>query len=115
SFPTRRSSDLQLAPATARPNAKNARIMNTMVGYQDMGGRIPRYGLRSFEKTPTGQNHRDAALTKRWMDAVGVDVAVLFPTPMLALGVHPQVEVEIVLSRAYNRWLCAHVLAEDPR
>src|SRR5918999_4227881 len=66
----------QLATATSRPNAKNARIMNTMVGYQDMGGRIPRYGLRSFEKMPAGQTQRDAALTKRWMDAVGVDVAV---------------------------------------
>ncbi len=105
----------QLATATSRPNAKNARIMNTMVGYQDMGGRIPRYGLRSFEKTPPGEDQRDAALTKRWMDAVGVDVAVLFPTPMLALGVHPQVEVEIALSRAYNRWLCERVLAHEKR
>ena len=26
----------QLALATAKPNAKNARILNTMVGYQDM-------------------------------------------------------------------------------
>jgi len=105
----------QLALAGAKPNAKNARILNTMVGYQDMGGRIPRYGLRSLEKTPPGKDQRDAALTKRWMDAVGVDVAVLFPTPMLALGVHPQVEVEIALSRVYNRWLCERVLAHEPR
>jgi hypothetical protein len=42
----------QLALSTSRPNAKNARILNTMVGYQDMGGRIPRYGLRSLEKAP---------------------------------------------------------------
>src|SRR5207302_5603350 len=74
-----------------------------------------RYGLRSLEKAPPGKHQRDAALTKRWMDAVGVDVAVLFPTPMLALGVHPQVEVEIALSRAYNRWLCERVLAHEPR
>src|SRR5262249_56468702 len=93
----------------------NARMLNTMVGYQDMGGRIPRYGLRPFEKAPAGKDERDAALTKRWMDAVGVDVAVLFPTPMLALGVHPQVEVEIALSRAYNRWLCERVLAHERR
>ena len=105
----------QLALAGSKPNAKNARIMNTMVGYQDMGGRIPRYGLRSLETAPGGKDQRDAALTKRWMDAVGVDVAVLFPTPMLALGVHPQVEVEVALSRAYNRWLCERVLAREPR
>jgi hypothetical protein len=105
----------QLALAGAKPNVKNARILNTMVGYQDMGGRIPRYALRTLEKTPPGKDQRDIALTKRWMDAVGVDVAVLFPTPMLALGVHPQVEVEIAFSRAYNRWLCERVLAREPR
>src|SRR5262249_7075706 len=75
----------QLALAGAKPNVKNARILNTMVGYQDMGGRITRYALRSLEKAPPGKHQRDAALTRRWMDAVGVDVAVLFPTPMLAL------------------------------
>ena len=105
----------QLALAGAGPNAKNARIMNTMVGYQDMGGRIPRYALRNLEKAPGSKDQRDIALTKRWMDAIGVDVAVLFPTPMLALGVHPQVEIEVALSRAYNRWLCERVLAREPR
>jgi predicted TIM-barrel fold metal-dependent hydrolase len=105
----------QLALSGSRPNAKNARIMNTMVGYQDMGGRIPRYGLRNLEVAPGSKDERDIALTKRWMDAIGVDVAVLFPTPMLALGVHPQVEVEVALSRAYNRWLCERVLAREPR
>src|SRR3989440_11211430 len=76
----------QLALAGAKPNAKNARILNTMVGYQDMGGRIPRYGLRGREQAPAGKGQRDAALTKRWMDAVGVDVAGLFPAPPLGVG-----------------------------
>src|SRR5205814_1164135 len=35
----------QLALAGSKPNAKNARILNAMVGYQDMGGRIPSCGL----------------------------------------------------------------------
>ncbi len=105
----------QLALAGAQPNAKNARIMNTMVGYQDMGGRITRYALRNLEKASGAKDQRDIVLTKRWMDACGIDVAVLFPTPMLALGVHPQVEVEVALSRAYNRWLCERVLAREPR
>ena len=55
--------------------------------------------------------HRDVSLTRRWMDAMGVDIAVLFPSPMLQLGLHPQVEAEVALSRAYNRWLGERVLA----
>src|SRR5258708_38663168 len=81
----------QLALSGSKPNAKNARIMNTMVGYQDMGGRIPPYGLRNLETAPASTDQRDITLTKRWMDAVGVDGAVLFPTPMRALCVHQQV------------------------
>ena len=90
--------------------------MNTMVGYQDMGGRIPRYAFRTLreDRRPEDRSATPRS-TKRWMDAVGVDVAVLFPTPMLALGVHPQVEVEVALSRAYNRWLCERVLAHEKR
>ena len=41
-------------------------------------------------EAPAGQQ-RDTVLTRRWMDAIGIDVAVMFPTPMLQLGLHPQV------------------------
>jgi predicted TIM-barrel fold metal-dependent hydrolase len=58
---------------------------------------------------------RDISLTRRWMDAIGIDVAIMFPTPMLQLGLHPQVEVEVALARAYNRWLTERVLAHEPR
>ena len=84
------------------------------VGYQDMGGRVMRYPLRGMEKTEAGVQ-RDIALTRRWMDAMGIDIAVMFPTPMLQLGLHPQVEVEVALARAYNRWLTERVLAHEPR
>ena len=67
------------------------------VGYQDMGGRVMRYPLRRIEKPEPGV-HRDVSLTRRWMDAMGVDIAVLFPSPMLQLGLHPQVEVEVALA-----------------
>src|SRR4029453_13262744 len=83
------------------------------VGYQDMGGRVMLYAARGLEKTERGEQ-RDIALTRRWMDAIGIDVAVMFPTPMLQLGLHPQVEVEIALARAYNRWLTERVLAHEP-
>ena len=89
-------------------------MLNSQVGYQDIGGRITRHELRKHEKTPSG-THRDITMTKRWMDAMGIDYACLFPTPMLFLGLHPQVEVETAMCRAYNRWLCEEVMAKEPR
>jgi predicted TIM-barrel fold metal-dependent hydrolase len=104
----------QLMLSAGQANAKNNGVLPTGVGYQDIGGRVMRYPLRKMEKTD-GSEHRDIALTKRWMDCMGTDIAILFPTPMLQLGVHPQVEVEVALARAYNRWLCEKVLAKEPR
>ena len=89
-------------------------MINGQVGYQDIDGRITRQKLRKLEKIPEGQN-RDIVMTKRWMDAMGVDYACLFPTPMLFLGLHPQVHVEVALCTAYNKWLCEKILAEEPR
>jgi predicted TIM-barrel fold metal-dependent hydrolase len=89
-------------------------FLNSQVGYQGLSGRITRHNLRKHQKV-TGEHHRDIHLTKEWMDAMGVDYACLFPTPMLFLGLHPQVEVETALCRAYNRWLCERVLAHEPR
>ena len=104
----------QLAMSASQATSKGNGVMPGGVGYQDMGGRVTRYPLRKMEKAE-GDKHRDITLTKRWMDAMGVDVAVMFPSPMLQLGLHPQVEVEVALGRAYNRWLCERVLAHEPR
>jgi uncharacterized protein len=89
-------------------------MLNSQVGYQDLGGRITRHDLRRLEKTPP-DTHRDIAMTRAWMDAMGVDYACLFPTPMLFLGLHPQVEIEVAMAQAYNRWLCERILAVEPR
>ena len=104
----------QLARSARQASAKSVGMLPAGVGYQDMGGRVMRYAVRGMEKTEPGV-HRDIALTRRWMDAIGIDVAVMFPTPMLQLGLHPQVEVEVALARAYNRWLTERVLAHEPR
>ena len=104
----------QLAQMANSGNSKGVGVMPGGVGYQDMGGRVTRYPLRRIEKPEAGV-HRDVSLTRRWMDAMGIDIAVLFPSPMLQLGLHPQVEVEVALSRAYNRWLCERVLEEEAR
>jgi hypothetical protein len=89
-------------------------ITSSRGSYQEMAGRVTRYKGRAKEKTPDTV-HRDVALTRRWMDAFGVDVTCLFPTPMLSLGLTPRVEVEVALARAYNRWLVDHVLSVEPR
>jgi len=49
------------------------------------------------------------------MDQMAIDYSILFPTPMLTLGTHPQPEFEVELGRAYNRWLVRHVLPASPR
>jgi predicted TIM-barrel fold metal-dependent hydrolase len=80
-----------------------------------MGGRVTRYNSRRKEKIPAASHHRDVSYSLRWMDALSVDYACLFPTPMLFLGLHPQVDVEIQLARAYNRWITEVLLPATPR
>ena len=89
-------------------------IASASGGYQELAGRITRRDGRRPEKIDPGQQ-RDRALTRRWMDAIGIDQLCLFPTPMLGLGLTPRPEVEVAMARAYNRWLCERVLAEEPR
>ena len=87
-------------------------LLPTQIGYQDMGGRVTRYPLRSSEKTDPGKI-RDVQLGERWMNAMGVDYSCLFPTGMLNVGLHPQKEMEVELCWAYNRWLTEVVLPEN--
>src|SRR6202171_246180 len=86
-------------------------LMPTQVSFQDMGGRITRYPMRASEKTEAGKL-RDVELGHRWMDAMSVDYACLFPTLMLAIGLHPDADMEVDLCWAYNRWLTEKVLPE---
>jgi predicted TIM-barrel fold metal-dependent hydrolase len=86
-------------------------LMPSQVSFQDMGGRVTRYPMRSSEKTGDGRI-RDVELGQRWMDAMSVDYACLFPTMLLAVGLHPSIEMEIELCWAYNRWLTEHALPE---
>ena len=89
-------------------------VMSPDGTYQNMGGRIARLTGRDKEQAPPGI-HRGISLTKRWMDAMGIDMICLFPTPMLTLGAVPRREVENQLARAYGRWLCDTILAHEPR
>jgi predicted TIM-barrel fold metal-dependent hydrolase len=82
--------------------------------FQELNGRIIRYRGRRKEKVPPTP-HRDITLMRRWMDAMGTDIACLFPTPMLNLSLSPNVAMQTGLAWAYNRWLCERILAEEPR
>ena len=81
--------------------------------YQDVGGRIPHQSSQR-ERVEETDVHRDVVLTRRAMHGLAVDYMVLFPTPMLFLGMHPQTDMEIFLSQAYNRWLTERILPGDP-
>src|SRR5206468_1716302 len=70
---------------------------------------------KPVEKTAGKGAKRNNELTLRWMNAMGVDYTCMFPSNMLALGLHPRIEVEVALAKGYNRWLCERVLAEEPR
>jgi predicted TIM-barrel fold metal-dependent hydrolase len=101
----------QLALAS-RAKGRGSLVPNMAVGFQDMGGRITRYPLRSSEKTEKGKM-RDVQLGHRWMDAMSVDYSCLFPTLMLAIGLHPDSEMEVELCWAYNRWLTEKAIPES--
>jgi uncharacterized protein len=94
--------------------AVNSSMLPAGVGFQDMGGRIPRLTLMSTEKTPE-ERQRDTELARRWMDAMGIDIAILFPTPMLTITSHPQLDTQTQMAWAYNRWLIERVLPTEPR
>ena len=82
--------------------------------YQDVYGRIPHQtGL--FEETDPAGPHRMVQLIRRVMESMGIDIQVVFPTPMLLLGMHPQHEIEVALGRAFNRWMTEVILPQEPR
>ena len=87
--------------------------------YQDVGGRIPHQAARGEHvdesEIKAAGGHRDLVLAKRAYEAMGIDVQVVFPTPMLFLGMHPQFDMEAVLGKAYNRWQVDNILTKDKR
>lgn len=84
------------------------------MSFQDVYGRIP-HQVAIAEKTDADGPHRMVQLVRRAMDSMGITYQVVFPTPMLLLGMHPQPEVEVELGRAFNRWISEVVLPQDDR
>lgn len=82
---------------------------------QGVGGRVSHdQGLEEVAVAEDGA-HRDIELIRRAMECLAVDYQITFPTPMLSLGLHPEVDVEVGLAEGYNRWLVDNVLSSEDR
>src|SRR5438067_258967 len=99
----------------SRPGTTTA-LLNVQPGtlYQNVYGRIP-HQVALAETVDTTECHHFTELARRAMDAMGLDYQVVFPTPMLVLGMHPQDDIEVALGRAYNRWLVERILPQEER
>jgi predicted TIM-barrel fold metal-dependent hydrolase len=106
----------QMGQAMAsRPGVSTA-LLNVQPGvaYQNVYGRIP-HQLALSEPVDAAGCHHFTVLARRAMDAMGLDYQVVFPTPMLVLGMHPQDDVEAAIGRAYDRWMVERILPDDER
>jgi uncharacterized protein len=105
----------QMAKAFKDRGGSPPGLLNAMPGtlYQDVYGRIP-HQQRLGEAVPAGR-HPQVTLVQRAMDSMGIDYMVVFPTPMLVLGMHPQADVEVAVGNAFNRWLTEQILPQDRR
>jgi predicted TIM-barrel fold metal-dependent hydrolase len=98
------------------PNARNVAFSNHSVGmtFQDVFGRIPHQAeLGEFvEKT---DEHRDVTLVRRAMDSMGISIQIVFPQPMLEMGLHPDGDIATAMMFAYNRWFTETILPREAR
>jgi predicted TIM-barrel fold metal-dependent hydrolase len=82
--------------------------------WQSVHGRIP-HGQGVKEVVTDTSVPREVYLSRKAMDAMGLDYQVFFPNALLFLGMHPVREMEAELATAYNRWILEHVLPHEPR
>jgi uncharacterized protein len=104
---------LSRSSGMGRLNGSQSPLLAPQIGNQDIAGRLPRYTHRYLEQAAPGE-HRDTVIVRRAMEMMGIDYQILFPTPMLALGMHPLPDVEVGVARAYARWITERICAEQP-
>jgi uncharacterized protein len=92
---------------------KRQPLLYTFPGRQSNAGRLVRYEKRDLEETDPDVP-RDLTLVRREMQAIGIDYQIVFPTPMLELGLHPDPQTEVAVSWAYSRWFTEEILPLDP-
>jgi hypothetical protein len=98
------------------PNARQLAFSNHSVGltFQDVFGRIPHQAelAEYVEKT---DEHRDLTLVRRAMDSMGIKMQIVFPQPMLEMGLHPAPDIATAMMFAYNRWFTETILPREKR
>ena len=98
------------------PRASHLALSNHPPGltFQDVSGRIPHMAQLAEHVEPSS-THRDVTLVRRAMESMGISVQIVFPQPMLEIGLHPSPEIETQLIIAYNRWFTERILSADSR
>lgn len=117
----------QLAPFVDHPTIKRrleaytrrsktgrtANFLPSVIGNQEVAGRLDRYYV-----PPEGDGDdgvpAEVSRFRYAMRQMGVDCALMYPTNMLHIGMHPEVEVEVAITQAYARWMTECVLPCDP-
>jgi uncharacterized protein len=92
---------------------RSANFLPTALGNQEVAGRLHRHNT-----VPEGAGEdgvpAEVARFRYAMRQMGVDYALMYPTTMLHIGMHPEVEVEVAITWAYARWMTECVLPCDP-
>jgi len=98
------------------PQASHLALSSLMAGlnFQDTGGRVP-HQAHLGEPVPAGPLHRDVTLVERAMEAMKLNYQVVFPQPMLEIGMHPSPETATQLMMAYNVWFTTNILGKNGR
>jgi predicted TIM-barrel fold metal-dependent hydrolase len=84
-----------------------------VAGYSDADKQAALEGR--FTYSEVSRRGWDAKERVACMDADRIDVSVLYPTQMLAIQAHPDVDYAVASCRAYNDWLAAHCGAAPDR
>lgn len=82
--------------------------------HQSLSGRLIRYRNEAMEKFANEGALAEVEFSEKTMKAIGIDYQVVFPTALLALGMHPDVQIETQMAWAYSRWLVEEILPHSP-
>jgi uncharacterized protein len=83
--------------------------------YQDVAGRITHSSSHVKIENTGRDRSEEVELLVRAIDAMSINLQVIFPQPLLEIGLHPQSHVEVALTKAYARWLVENTLKEESR